>query len=183
MTPLSTRVRINLDGVSSRLGAVLALVGVAVSGCYPSELEVSRGRPDYLCSIEVNLLALEGASGPTNFREVGSWHPIDCAKLQRNFDLALGLYEPSFVRVLPSQVSRVLIVESEHWNDGTREVAAEVMSTDIYLGRSTFALAHEFGHFYMAWKTGDPDPKHLQWESSGQFDRDREYFKRYERLP
>jgi hypothetical protein len=103
--------------------------------------------------------------------------------LQRNFDLALALYEPRFARLLPSQVSRVLIGESEHWNDGSREVAAEVIGTDIYLGRSTFALAHEFGHFYMAWKTGDPDPKHLHWDAFGQFDRDKEYFRRYEKLP
>jgi Zn-dependent peptidase ImmA (M78 family) len=80
-------------------------------------------------------------------------------------------------------VAKVIIVESDRWHDGYNEVRAETFNRDIYLGRSTFALAHELGHAYLLWKTGDADPNHARWDSSNNSQRDQEYFKRYETLP
>ena len=118
---------------------------------------------------------------------VGSDSALPCARVQQNVALARRIMSGAAADFGDRLVSTITIREVESWNvDGVRAWGTTTFygrDAEMRLGHSMWSLAHELGHVYMLYSTGDSDHNHLRWGVSGQTGRDAQYQRAYQPLP
>jgi hypothetical protein len=118
---------------------------------------------------------------------IGADQALPCAQVIRNVELARSIMSHAALDFGDRLIKQIDIRDVESWDvGGVRAWGTTFVDgrdASVMLGHSMWSLVHELGHVYLLYSTGDSDPTHSRWDSSGQRSRDIEYQGRFEALP
>lgn len=118
---------------------------------------------------------------------IGADHALPCAQVDRNVELARSIMSQAADDFGDQLIKLIEIRDVDSWNVGSVQAWGTTYfngrEANVKLGHSMWSLVHELGHVYLLYSTGDSDPTHSRWDSSGQRWRDVQYQVKFESLP
>jgi hypothetical protein len=117
---------------------------------------------------------------------IGADHELPCAQVDRNVELARSIMSEAAADFGDRLIKMIEIRDVDSWSVGGVRAwgttAFNGRDASVKLGHSMWSLVHELGHVYLLYATGDSDPTHSRWDSSGQRVRDVQYQQKFESL-